>query len=134
MSISTAPPKIVSKFVTIAPLIIAISALIGSFAQWKPASVDKKILDEITITNQQIVELKNSQVELNKQISLVQIEQSAEISRRKVLAELRYSAEIIEARMIKMRYGTDVSEKFLLNRKRIYDEILRVETSSNEKK
>jgi hypothetical protein len=130
---SIAPPKIVSKIATLAPVIIAISALIGSFAQWKPASVDKKILEELTITNQQIVELKNSQIELNKQISLVQIEQSAEISRRKVLAELRYSAEIIEARMIKARYGTDVSEKFLLNRKRIYDEILRVETSSDGK-
>lgn len=122
------PPKFVSKLVGIAPLLLAVSAIITSIAQWKPASVDKKISEDIQNVQRQVQNLTETQLELQKSLAALQIQQSEEMSTRKVVAQLEYSSAVIEARTIRQRFGAEVAEKYLLNKQKIRDEIVKVET------
>jgi methylthioribose-1-phosphate isomerase len=129
MSISTAPPKAISKLVSSAPLLLGIAAILSSVAQWRSSSSsdNKKFTEELNGIRQQVTTLAVTQIELNKNIATLQIAQSEDISRRKVLAELEYSSCVIEARVIEQRFGKAVADKYLLNRQRMRDEILKIE-------
>lgn len=127
--VSIPPPKFISKLVSAAPLMLAISAIITSIAQWKPASVDKKLSDDIQNIQRQVHELADSQLELKKSIAALQIQQSEELSTKKVVAQLEYSSAVIEARTIRQRFGDEVAEKYLVNKQKIRDEIVKLETT-----
>lgn len=134
MSISTAPPpKFISRIVAAAPALLAIAALVSSFAAWKPSSTNsQKVLDEVAQIHGQIVQLSTQQNDITKSIASLQIQQNDELTRRKVIAELEYSSALIEARTLERRFGKEVADQYLLNKQKIRDEIIKA--SSVDKK
>lgn len=129
MSLSIPPSKSLNRLIASAPLLLGIAAILSSVAQWRSSSSSdsKKFADELNGIRQQVTTLAVTQIELNKNIATLQIAQSEDISRRKVLAELEYSSCVIEARVIEQRFGKAVADKYLLNRQRMRDEILKIE-------
>jgi hypothetical protein len=129
MSTSIPPPKSLNRLIASAPLLLGIAAILSSVAQWRSSlsSDNKKFAEELNGIRQQVTTLAVTQIELNKSIATLQIAQSEDISRRKVLAELEYSSHVIEARVIEQRFGKVVADKYLLNRQRMRDEILKID-------
>lgn len=118
-------PGIIRQLIAAAPLLLAISALATSFAQYRPGSVDKKLNDSVQQIQQQIHNISQEQINTNAKLSSLQIQLDEDASRRRVIAELEYSSAIIEARTIRQRFGNEVAEKYLANKKKIRDEVIK---------
>jgi hypothetical protein len=88
---SIAPPKLISKWVASAPLIIAICAIISTiYASIKP--VDNSALhNDIKIISQQVASISLTTAELQRTVAIMQVNQSRELSL------LRADVEIIRS-------------------------------------
>ena len=118
-------PDFLKKLIASAPLLLAISALVTSFAQYRPASVDTKLVNSFENINSQVHNLSNELLETNKGLANLQIQMNEEDSKKKVIAELEYSSAIIEAREIRLKFGNEVAKKYLENKEKIKNEIVK---------